>query len=290
MDKNILSLIGRYKNIGLLDSVLPNTLSVLNNKEFVPKLIRNKNITGLIVSEEISNIVSKNIECYISSDPFYDFFTLFNHFYKSNKSYTKSLISKSAEIHESAFIAEMNVVINEGVRIGANAVILEDVTIGMGTIIGEGSVLGSTSIEAKATSQGIIDVLHNRNVEIGREVMIGANCTIDKGIYDRDTLIGDETRLGNNTMIYHGSQIGKKCLIISCTICGSATIEDGVRINPGSTISSKILVKENSTVTLGSVVMSTVESGTRVSGNFAINHERYLSKFVKAFGPINSKK
>lgn len=290
MGNNALTSIGKYDNIGLLDSALPNTLSFLNKTEFATQVHRNKNITGLFISEELSHIVPKHVECHISSDPVYDFFTTFNRHHKSNKSHSKSLICNSAQIHESAYIADSNIVINEGVRIGAKAIILEDVTIGAGTIIGEGSIIGSTCIEARTTSKGIVDIFHNRGVDIGKNVIIGANCTIDKGVYDRDTSIGDETRLGNNTLVSHSAQIGKKCLILSCTICGSATIEDGVRINPGSTVSSKVLLKENSIITVGSVVVSNVEAGEHVSGNFAINHDRYLWRYGKAFGSINSKK
>lgn len=290
MKKNILNIIGNYKNIGLLDTDIPSTLSYIDNKDSLHQLQRNKNIKGVFVSEGLSHMVPKNLECHISPDPIYDFFTMFNEYHKSKKNYTKSSISKSAYIHESAFIAENNVVINDGVEVGANAVILEDVVIGKGTVIGAGSVIGGTGIEAKVTSKGIIEVFHNRNVVIGKNVTILSNCTISKGLYERDTLIGDETLIDSNTAIFHCVHIGKKCLILSCKICGSATIEDGARINPGSTISSKVLVKENSIVTVGSVVVSTVENSEKVSGNFAINHERYLWNYIKAFGSISSKK
>ena len=176
------------------------------------------------------------------------------------------------------------------VKICKGAIILEDVTIEEGSHIGEGSIIGCSQVEVRQTSQGPLDVYHNMEVKIERNVYIGANCTIDRGIYDRNTIIGKGTRVGNNSLIGHGAQIEEDCMILCCTICGSAVIERGVRINPGAVVSNKILIKERAVVSAGAVVMSNVEAGEKVSGNFAINHNRYVRKFIETFGLINSKK
>jgi UDP-3-O-[3-hydroxymyristoyl] glucosamine N-acyltransferase len=288
--KNSLTSVGNYDNIGLLDTRIPNTLSFLLDKEFLSLLTDNKNIRGVFVNKNLSSLVPNSVSCHVSEDPMYDFFSLFNTYHESQKNDFESTISASAQIHETAHIANKNVVIKDGVLIGPNAVIHEDVIIGAGSSVGGGTVIGCPNIETRRTSKGLIDVFHNRSVDIGKNVIVGANCTIDKGVYDRDTVVGEGTRIGNNTLVGHGAQIEEFCFILCCTVCGSATVEKGARINPGATIGSKVLVRKNAVVSSGAVVMSTVEIGEKVSGNFAINHNRYLKNFIKTFGLINSKK
>ena len=287
---NVLSPLGKYSSIGLLDTPLPDSLSLLIDKRFASSLKENTNIKGVFVTEELSNLVPKQIMTHISKDPVYDFYTFFNKFHKTSRIMKESIISPSAIIHDTAYIAEKNVNIGDNVKISPGAIILEDVTIKEGSFIGEGSIIGCSAGEVKQTSNGPLDVYHNLGVKIERNVFIGANCTIDKGIYDRKTIVGNGTRIGNNTLICHGTQIGMNCTILCCTICGSVTIENNVRINPGATVSNKIRIKDSAVVTVGAVVMSDVEASEKVSGNFAINHNRYLNKFIKTFGLINSKK
>jgi UDP-3-O-[3-hydroxymyristoyl] glucosamine N-acyltransferase len=61
------------------------------------------------------------------------------------------------------------------------------------------------------------------------------------------------------------------------SITGSVVIGDEVWIGPNATISSAITVGNRASVSLGSVVTQDVPDDQRVSGNFAIRHERFLS-------------
>jgi UDP-3-O-[3-hydroxymyristoyl] glucosamine N-acyltransferase len=200
--------------------------------------------------------------------------------YLANLNYCKkqTVIHKSAQIHPKAFISEYNVNIRKNCIIDANATILPDVEINENTRVCSGAVIGADGFELKKTSKGIISVIHDGKVLIGKEVLIGFNAVIVKGFSIRDTIIGNRTKIDNLVYIAHSSHIGEECFIVgSAMICGSAIIGNNVWIGPRSIVSNGIVVGNNSSVSIGSVVTKNVKEGQTVTGNFAIDHEKFIS-------------
>ncbi len=126
-----------------------------------------------------------------------------------------------------------NAVIGPGVALGrrsrvgagaslAFALIGDDVNILAGAIIGEQGfgVVGDTA--------GLIDMPHLGRVVIQDRVTIGANTTIDRGVFD-DTIIGEETKIDNLCHIAHNVVIGRGAQIAGFAgISGSTNVGDGV--------------------------------------------------------------
>ena len=104
-----------------------------------------------------------------------------------------------------------NVVIEDGVEIGANTTI-------------DRATLGSTLIKAGAKLDNLLQIAHN--VEVGNNSVIAAQ-----------TGISGSTKIGNNVMI--GGQVG---------IVGHLQVADGTRINAQSGVSKSIKIP-NSSVT-----------------------------------------
>jgi UDP-3-O-[3-hydroxymyristoyl] glucosamine N-acyltransferase len=88
-------------------------------------------------------------------------------------------------------------------------------------------------------------------VEIGDDVEIGANTTIDRGTY-RATVIGEGTKIDNQVMIAHNCRIGRHNMICSQVgVAGSTTtgdyvvmagqvgVRDHVRIGEGAVLGAK---------------------------------------------------
>jgi UDP-3-O-[3-hydroxymyristoyl] glucosamine N-acyltransferase len=128
------------------------------------------------------------------------------------------------------------VFIGAGVTIGDDCDIRTNVSIYSGTRIGNrvlvhaGAVLGSdgfgfvrdrqTGRYAKFPQMG--------RLEIGDDVEIGANSTIDRGALDV-TVIARGTKLDNLVHVGHNVQIGEDVVIAAQTgVSGSSVIEDGV--------------------------------------------------------------
>ena len=104
-----------------------------------------------------------------------------------------------------------NVIIEDGVEIGANATI-------------DRATIGSTLIKAGAKLDNLLQIAHN--VEVGNNSVIAAQ-----------TGISGSTKIGNNVMI--GGQVG---------IVGHLQIADGAKINAQSGVSKSIKIP-NSSVT-----------------------------------------
>lgn len=76
-------------------------------------------------------------------------------------------------------------------------------------------------------------------IHIGENVVIGANCSICRGV-NTPTRIFSDVKIADNVVINSGAQIGIKCIIHSgCIIGAGAIIGNKVVLPPGT------IVKEN---------------------------------------------
>ncbi len=162
-------------------------------------------------------------------------------------------------IHPTAIVAPLARVA-EGVSIGPYAVIGEDAHVGAGTQIGAHSVIGAgcwigenCRIHPRVTLYGGVRIGHRVEihvgaviggdgfgyafgegkywkfpqagiVEIGDDVEIGANATIDRGSLD-DTRIAEGVKLDNLVHVGHNVQIGAHTVIAAQTgISGSSVL------------------------------------------------------------------
>jgi len=75
-------------------------------------------------------------------------------------------------------------------------------------------------------------------------------------------------------------RIGKRCRIAAgACLMGSVRIGNDVWIGPNATVSNQIRVGDGAAVSLGAVVVRDVPAGQGVSGNFAIEHPKFLAAF-----------
>ncbi|OGC04156.1 hypothetical protein A2276_06045 [candidate division WOR-1 bacterium RIFOXYA12_FULL_43_27] len=271
-----------FEFLGPLDNNLSNTLGFIEDEKYLANLSSNKNISGVFVTKELSlKITDRTTTKIICDEPRYYFYLLFNYLAKKNYKKKPSLIHPSATIHPSAFISDYNVQIGENVVIGPHVAILSDVIVGNNCVVKAGTVLGCDDAEEKRTSRGLLHIFHDGMLIIGDQTEIGANCTIDKGFSYKNTVIGNGTKIANTAYIAHSVHVGNGCLICACKICGSAVIHDNVRINPGAVIKDQITVGEGAVVSIGSVVVRSVPANQKVTGNFAIEHKKFIYEHAK---------
>lgn len=150
---------------------------------------------------------------------------------------SSSFIHPTAVIHPSAVIAQGCTIgayttigmvnISENVSIGEHCVIKDNVIIGNNVSIGPFSILGSEqSANERDLDGSILSFPHLGNLIISKNVKIGVDCIIAKGVFD-DTVIGEGTIIDSRCLIGHNTNIGKEVFISSCCqIGGSVTIND----------------------------------------------------------------
>jgi UDP-3-O-[3-hydroxymyristoyl] glucosamine N-acyltransferase len=126
------------------------------------------------------------------------------------------------------------VFIGDKVKLGKNCLIypgvniLRDTIIGRNVIIHSGTVIGSDGFGFARHEAGIKKVQHIGWVEIGNEVEIGANCTIDRGALG-PTRIGNHVKIDNLVQIAHNVEIGDYSIIVAQVgISGSSKLGQGV--------------------------------------------------------------
>lgn len=128
------------------------------------------------------------------------------------------------------------VVVGRNVRIGADCriypktVIYDDVTVGDRVILHAGSILGSDGFGFAPTPTGYKKIPQVGTVEIGDDVEIGANSTIDRAALGV-TRIGRGTKIDNLVQVGHNVIIGTDTVIAAqAGISGSCKVGNRVMI------------------------------------------------------------
>jgi len=121
-----------------------------------------------------------------------------------------------------------NVIVGNNCRFYPGVVILDGAKIGDNVIIHGGTVIGADGFGYARHESGIKKVKQIGWVEIGSEVEIGANCTIDRGALG-PTKVGRGSKIDNLVQIAHNVEIGEYCIIVSQVgISGSTKLGNGV--------------------------------------------------------------
>ncbi len=225
------------------------------------------------------------------------------HFYDKKETISgidpHALIAPDAEVDESAWVGPFAVVdsgakIGAGARIGSgcfvgarsvigegtnlypNVSVLHDVRIGSRCIVHSGAVIGSDGFGFTPTAEGNIKVPQIGRVEIGNDVEIGANTTIDRATLDA-TVIGDDVKIDNLVQVAHNVEIGAHTRIAAqaglsgrviiesdVVIAGQAGFQNGIRVGKGSVVGGQAAVTRH------------VPPSSRVSGYPARDHKKAL--------------
>ncbi|TJX13638.1 UDP-3-O-(3-hydroxymyristoyl)glucosamine N-acyltransferase [Tissierella creatinini] len=259
-------------------------LTYLEDINYLQFINKNPGISCVICKpEHINYIENKSIGIVCTEHPKLYFFKIHNELVNKNqndKSKFKTAVGENCYISPLAYINDHNVIIGNNVIIEEFVAIKKNVHIGDNCIIRSGSIIGSEGFEFKRVMhESIYTVKHAGTTIIEDNVEIKELCTIHQAVFEWDyTKIGEYSKLDAHTHVGHATKIGRRVMIGSHgNLAGNIQIQDDVYIGPGSTISNRLNVGENSKVSLGSVVTKDVENDTIVTGNFAINHDIFIT-------------
>jgi UDP-3-O-[3-hydroxymyristoyl] glucosamine N-acyltransferase len=171
--------------------------------------------------------------------------------------------------------------IGRGSVICANAVIGPDVRIGRGSAVGAGAAVlhafvgdrvvlqAGVRIGQAGSAVGGHDVA--KAAQVGRVIVqdgveIGANAAIDRGA-DRDTVIGEGTKIDNLVQIGHNVVIGRHCLIAAhVALAGSVTLGDFVALGGHVGIARHVRIGAGARIAASSHVSDEVPAGAHWGG------------------------
>ncbi len=144
----------------------------------------------------------------------------------------------------------------------ANVTLYDRTRIGDRVILHSGCVLGSDGFGFEQSGGKHEKIEHFGYVEVGDEVEIGANCTVDRGRFGR-TSIGAGTKIDNLVQIGHNVVMGEHCVIVADTaIAGSARIGDHVTMAAQVGVAGHLEVGPFSVLVARTGVTKSVPGGT----------------------------
>lgn len=181
-----------------------------------------------------------------------------------------AVVGAEAEIGRGTIIAP-GAVIGPGVRIGRDCRIGPGTTVthamlGNRVILHPGVRIGQDGFGYLMSGGGHAKVPQIGRVVVQDDVEIGANTTIDRGA-NRDTVIGEGTKIDNQVQIGHNVVIGRHCVIVSQVgISGSATLGDFVVIGGQAGVNGHVTIGHGSQVAATASVKDDLAAGGRYGG------------------------
>lgn len=241
--------------------------------------------TMVITNQETAGFITDRGIC-ISDNPRISYFSLHNYLTKKEcyliRPTFDTIIGDNCSISNLSYISDVNVKIGDNVIIEEFVSIKENTIIGDNTIIRSGTVIGSEGYEFKRINNEVLSIKHVGWTEIRSNVEIQHNSCVDKAIYPWDrTLIGEYCKIDNLVHIAHAVKLGKGVFVVAGSLMGGRTVVGpNTWIGVGAIISNGLIIGKDAKLNLGSVVTKDVEDSKSVSGNFAIDHKKFI-EFIK---------
>lgn len=183
---------------------------------------------------------------------------------------------------------EPGCMIGHGVSIGDDAVILsgaiiKNAKIGNGFLCNENAVVGAKGFTVAKDREGNqMRIPTMGRVVIGDYVEIGTLDNISCGS-GGDTVIGDHVKLDTMVHIGHDAFLHRNVEVTACSIIGGYTeIGENAFIGLNATIRNRIKVGRNARVSMGAVVTKDVRESQTVTGNFAVEHGRFIRELKES--------
>jgi len=282
-----------------LDLSGPGDLTFIDNTKYLDQLGSTR-ATACLCAEKFADRIPADVTPLVVAEPYRAFAKAAGFLYPEalrpqgvfgNPSGT---VSPKAVIHETARL-EADVTVEPGAVIGAG------VEIGTGTVVSANAVIGhdvrigrQCSIGPNATVQCALignNVIIHPGVQIGQDgfgfamgpgghtkvpqtgrvviqdhVEIGANTTIDRGA-NRDTIIGEGTKIDNQVQIAHNVVIGRHCVLVAMAgVSGSTVLEDYAVLAGKVGVSGHLRIGKGAQIAGSSNVADDVPAGERWVG------------------------
>ena len=281
-----------------LDQGGPGALVFLDNPKYADQ-VANTRATACLMSTRYVAKAPKSLVALVTPEPYRAFAHVAGRMFptglRPQSVFGATGVSPGSFVHPEARL-EPGVIVDPGAVIGpraqigsgtlvsANAVIGPDVCIGRDCSIGPNATvihallgdrvylhpgvrIGQDGFGFAMGPAGHLKVPQLGRVIIQNDVEIGANTAVDRGA-NRDTLIGEGTKIDNLVQIAHNVSVGRHCVIVSQVgVSGSTEIGDFVAIGGQAGLTGHLKVGAGAQIAAQSGVMNDVPAGDRWGGS-----------------------
>ena len=190
-----------------------------------------------------------------------------------------AVIEPDAELADDVWIGA-GAVVGAGASVGAatrlhpGARLLHSCRIGARGVVHAGAVIGADGFGFAPFEGRYIKIPQTGRVQIGDDVEIGANTTIDRGTMG-DTVIEDGVKIDNQVQIGHNCRIGAHTVIAGCVgIAGSATVGRGCQLGGAAMILGHLSIADGTVVSSGTLVSRSITAAGFFTGFFPLMSNR----------------
>jgi len=297
----------RISGVAALDRATPDDLAFLANAKYADEAAHS-DAGACLTSERLADAVPPRMALLVVREPYHAFVevaqTLYPEALRPSSMFGASGIASGAFVHpdarmESGVTIDPGAVIGPGAEIGSGTVIGPAAVVGPHVCIGRDCAIGAHVTLAHALigdrviihpgaaigQDGFGFIMgpsgHRKVPQIGRviiqdDVEIGAGTMIDRGA-NRDTVIGEGTKIDNQVQIGHNTQIGRHCVLVAQTgISGSVTVEDFVVLAARVGVINHITIGEGAQIAAQGNPWTDVPPGARFGGSPAKPMRRWL--------------
>lgn len=281
-----------------LEQGAPGSLVFLDNPKYVSALEQTR-ASACLLSARHAARAPAHVVPLIAAEPYKAFALVSGRMFPSGlrpqSTFGASGVSPGSFVHpdarlEAGVIVDPGAVIGPraqigaGTLVGANAVIGPDVCIGrdcavgpnatiLNALIGDrvylhpGVRIGQDGFGFAMSPAGHAKVPQLGRVIVQNDVEIGANATIDRGA-NRDTVIGEGTKIDNLVQIAHNVTIGRHCVIVSQVgVAGSTELGDFVVLAGQAGLTGHLKIGAGAQIGAQAGVMNDVPPGARWGGS-----------------------
>jgi UDP-3-O-[3-hydroxymyristoyl] glucosamine N-acyltransferase len=282
----------RIHQVAPLDSAGPSELTFLDNPKYLAQFVATR-AAAAFVAQRYAARTPPGCAALITPQPYRAMAETMLRLYPSaarpGSGFSENGVSPHAHVHPEARL-ETGVVVDPGAVIGPRAYIGSGAVIGANAVVGpdvcigrEASIGPNTTILCALVGDRVIihpgvrigqDGFgfamgpngHLKVPQIGRVIVqdgveIGAGTTIDRGA-NRDTIIGEGTKIDNLVQIGHNVVVGRHCVLVSQSgVSGSCVLEDFVALGGQVGLAGHLHIGMGAQIAASSGVMNDVPAG-----------------------------
>ncbi len=289
----------RITGIGPLESAGEGDLTFLDNPIYI-KFLASTQASACLCSKRYTDRVPDDVAVLETAQPYHGYAAILAHAFpgamrpsgaSGNGEYTvadRALVDPHADLEDNVRV-EAGAFVGPGAKIGRNtvisagAVVSASVSVGRDCSIGANVCLQHSLLGDRVTvhpgcqigQDGFGFAMgpegHRKVPQIGRviiqdDVEIGANTTVDRGA-NRDTIIGEGTKIDNQVQIGHNVEIGRHCVIVAQVgLSGSCRLGDFVAIGGQTGVNGHVTIGDGAQIAAVSSVRGDVPAGARWGG------------------------
>jgi UDP-3-O-[3-hydroxymyristoyl] glucosamine N-acyltransferase len=281
------------KGINTLQDAKDDEISFLENPKYA-KYLKDTKAAAVLIRKEDADKLPEGVIALVTEEPYLKLAVLTKYFAKEPWEEGGYQVAKSARVDASARIGKgakigsnvvimPNAVIGPDVVIESGSVIYPNVTIYRDSVIGKnvrihaGSVIGSDGFGYAHTKDGKhVKIYHLGKVVIEDDVEIGANTTIDRGVFGK-TVVKKGTIVDNLVQIAHNCEVGEYSILVSQVgLAGSTKLGRNVVMGGQSATAGHLEIAPFTTIAARGGVSKSIKEPGVYSGFPLMPHKTWL--------------